>query len=63
MNKQRKNIVHAAMRSQVRELLKSELRLKRYSFPKFYVVKMKTMSMLINKSCEKDIPKKTLIQL
>jgi hypothetical protein len=39
MNKQRKNILHATMRSQVRELLKSELQFKRYSFPKFYVIK------------------------
>jgi hypothetical protein len=39
MNKQRKNILHAAMISQVRELLKFELRLKRYNFSKFYAIK------------------------
>jgi hypothetical protein len=39
MNKQRNNILHVAMRSRIREILKSELRLKRYSFPKFYVIK------------------------
>jgi hypothetical protein len=39
MNKQRKNILRVTVRSQVRELLKPELRLKRYSFPKFYAIK------------------------
>jgi hypothetical protein len=39
MNKQRKNILRAAMRSQVREPLKSESQLRRYGFRKIYVIK------------------------
>jgi hypothetical protein len=39
MNKQRKNILHAAMRSQVREPLKLESQLRRYGFRNIYVIK------------------------
>ena len=48
------NILRAATRSWVRESLESELRLKRYSFQKFYVIKYETILYIGYNLCNKD---------